>query len=119
MTYNHFLVWLLCAALEQLFQAYFPVSEKGPTERLRTRVLEKFIRTLNTSKNPAATRGYALALEYRSSNGKVRNSYLSLELYHSMSKHPSNRYFSRFLDVSLSNVVSLIQYECTQQRPNV
>ena len=51
-----------CAALEQLFQAYFPVSEKGPTERLRTRVLEKFIRTLNTSKNPAATRGYALAL---------------------------------------------------------
>ncbi|KAL7566990.1 hypothetical protein ACA910_019918 [Epithemia clementina (nom. ined.)] len=53
-----------CTALEQLFTAYFPVGEKGPTDRLRTRVLEKFLNMVDTSKNPAATRGYTLALGY-------------------------------------------------------
>jgi len=49
-------------ALKQLLITYFPVGEKGPSDRLRTRVLQKFLQQVNTSKNPAATRGYCLAV---------------------------------------------------------
>ena len=53
-----------CSALEQLLKVYFPVGEKGPTDRLRTRVLEKFLQMVSKNRNPAATRGYALAVGY-------------------------------------------------------
>lgn len=53
-----------CAALDWLLSTYFPVSEDGPSPRLQARVVDKFIGQVNTSDNPAATRGYALALGY-------------------------------------------------------
>jgi hypothetical protein len=53
-----------CVALQWLMTTYFPVSEKGPTVRLQTRVVDKFVNMVNNSENPAATRGYSLALGY-------------------------------------------------------
>lgn len=53
-----------CSALGQLLSAYFPVGEKGPSERLQNRVVDKFIVQLRTSPNVAVTRGYALALGF-------------------------------------------------------
>jgi hypothetical protein len=53
-----------CEALHQLMIAYFPVSEHGPSDRLQNRVVGKFIQSCSSSENPAATRGYALALGY-------------------------------------------------------
>jgi hypothetical protein len=50
------------AALAALMRAYFPVRENGPSERLQSRVVDKYIKLVNTSDNPAETRGYALAL---------------------------------------------------------
>jgi hypothetical protein len=41
---------------------YFPVGTKGPSDRLQKRVVDKYFKQLSTSKNPAATRGFALAL---------------------------------------------------------
>jgi len=53
-----------CLALHELMSTYFPVRENGPTSRLQSRVVDKFVRLANTSVNPAAARGYALALGY-------------------------------------------------------
>ena len=53
-----------CIALGRLMTSYFPVGEKGPTDRLQARVVDKFVRELRTSQNVAVTRGYALALGY-------------------------------------------------------
>jgi hypothetical protein len=41
---------------------FFPVGENGPSARLQTRVVDKFISIATKSENPAATRGYTLAL---------------------------------------------------------
>lgn len=49
-------------ALAALTRSYFPVRESGPSERLQSRVVDKYIKLVNTSVNPAETRGYALAL---------------------------------------------------------
>jgi hypothetical protein len=53
-----------CKALESLTVAYFPVGENGPSLRLQTRVVDKFVGMVAKSDNPAVTRGYALALGY-------------------------------------------------------
>jgi hypothetical protein len=45
-------------------RSYFPVSSKGPSARLQSRVVDKFTKTVRTSVNPAATRGFSLALGY-------------------------------------------------------
>ncbi len=49
-------------ALYAVTRSYFPVGEKGPSDRLNSRTVEKYISAVNTDENPAATRGYSLAL---------------------------------------------------------
>jgi len=49
-------------ALYYLMRNYFPVKESGPSDRLQTRVVNKYVNIVNTSVNPAETRGFALAL---------------------------------------------------------
>jgi len=49
-------------ALSALLSKYFPVSSKGPSSRLQARVVDKYISQVRTEDNPAATRGFALAL---------------------------------------------------------
>jgi len=49
-------------ALNALLTYYFPVSVKGPSSRLQSRVVDKYISTVQTEDNPAATRGFSLAL---------------------------------------------------------
>lgn len=49
-------------ALRSLMSYHFPVSEKGPSTRLQSRVVDKYISIVNTEDNPAATRGFALGL---------------------------------------------------------
>ena len=49
-------------ALAQLMKTYFPVGEKGPSERLQKRVVDKYIDLVATSDYPGETRGYSLAL---------------------------------------------------------
>ena len=49
-------------ALAALTRAYFPVRENGPSDRLQSRVVDKYVNLVTTSDNPAETRGYALAL---------------------------------------------------------
>ena len=49
-------------ALYAVTQSYFPVGENGPSDRLRKRIVDMYINTVNTDDNPAATRGYSLAL---------------------------------------------------------
>ena len=51
-----------CEALKHLLINYFPVGEQGPSDRVQDRVVRKFTQTCSSSENPAATRGYALAL---------------------------------------------------------
>lgn len=51
-------------ALCELMRVYFPVSSRGPSERLQNRVVTKYTKVVRTSINPAATRGFALALGY-------------------------------------------------------
>lgn len=41
---------------------YFPVRESGPSDRLQKRVVGNYVNIVNTSVNPAETRGFALAL---------------------------------------------------------
>ena len=55
-----------CAALalNALLSHYFPVSSKGPSSRLQGRVVDKYISIVQTEDNPAATRGFSLALGY-------------------------------------------------------
>ncbi|KAL3803856.1 hypothetical protein HJC23_004018 [Cyclotella cryptica] len=49
-------------ALNALLSNYFPVSSNGPSERLQSRVVDKYILIVKTEDNPAATRGFSLAL---------------------------------------------------------
>ena len=49
-------------ALSALLTHYFPVSSKGPSIRLQNRVVDKYISIVKTEDNPAATRGFSLAL---------------------------------------------------------
>lgn len=42
--------------------SYFPVGPNGPSDRLQSRVVDKYVNAVNTQDNPAATRGFALAL---------------------------------------------------------
>ena len=51
-----------CDALSALLSVYFPVRHKGPSQRLRERVVARFVQKLDKEENPAATRGYAAAL---------------------------------------------------------
>ena len=51
-------------ALSALMTHYFPVSSKGPSSRLQNRVVDKYINIVKTEDNPAATRGFSLALGY-------------------------------------------------------
>jgi len=51
-----------CIALSYLLEYYFPVHSKGPSPRLQARVVDKFLKIASTETNPAATRGYCLAL---------------------------------------------------------
>ena len=50
------------AALSALMITYFPVGPNGPSERLQNRVVKTYIKLLKEEENPAATRGYALAI---------------------------------------------------------
>jgi hypothetical protein len=49
-------------ALHYLMHSYFPVSSKGPSERLQNRVVNKYIKAVRTGSNPATTRGFSMAL---------------------------------------------------------
>ena len=49
-------------ALNALLTYYFPVSVKGPSSRLQSRVVDKYISIVQLEDNPAATRGFSLAL---------------------------------------------------------
>ena len=49
-------------ALNALLTRYFPVGSKGPSQRLQSRVVDKYISIVQTEDNPAATRGFSLAL---------------------------------------------------------
>lgn len=51
-----------CQSIGSLLTTYFPVGQRGPSERLQSRVVDKFVKVASTSDNPAATRGYSLAL---------------------------------------------------------
>jgi tubulin-specific chaperone D len=51
-----------CKALSALMRSYFPVGAKGPSDRLQKRVVDKYAKEVRTSINPAATRGFSLAL---------------------------------------------------------
>ena len=51
-------------ALGALMNSYFPVGPKGPTDRLQKRVVDKYVKQVRTSINPAVTRGFALALGF-------------------------------------------------------
>jgi len=50
------------AALSSLTRSYFPVGPNGPSDRLQKRVVDKYVDIVRTEDNPAAARGYALAL---------------------------------------------------------
>jgi len=52
------------SALYSLMRSYFPVRESGPSERLQSRVVDKYVESVRGDENPAATRGYSLALGY-------------------------------------------------------
>jgi len=49
-------------ALSQLLTTYFPVGSNGPSDRLQKRVVDKYVHQIQTSLNPAATRGFSMAL---------------------------------------------------------
>ncbi|GKZ00977.1 hypothetical protein MPSEU_001049200 [Mayamaea pseudoterrestris] len=53
-----------CIALNRLLTQFFPVGLNGPSSRLQSRVIDKFVSLLELSENPAATRGYSMALGY-------------------------------------------------------
>ncbi|CAM9714670.1 unnamed protein product [Chrysoparadoxa australica] len=50
------------AALKAHLRSYFPVGDAGPSERLRDRVVGKYLKSLAAAENAAVTRGMALAL---------------------------------------------------------
>lgn len=49
-------------ALLYLLRSYFPVTSRGPSERLQLRVVDKYTKAVRTGINPAATRGFSMAL---------------------------------------------------------
>ncbi len=49
-------------ALSSLMTEYFPVGSSGPSERLQNRVVRNYVKLVREEENPAATRGYTLAL---------------------------------------------------------
>ena len=49
-------------ALYAMTRSYFPVGENGPSDRLQKRMVDTYITSVRTDENPAATRGYSLAL---------------------------------------------------------
>jgi len=49
-------------ALNALLAKYFPVGGNGPSMRLQQRVVDKYMSKVQTEDNPAATRGFSLAL---------------------------------------------------------
>ena len=49
-------------ALYSLMRTYFPVRGGGPSDRLQKRVVDNYVNIVNSSINPAETRGFALAL---------------------------------------------------------
>jgi len=49
-------------ALGALMYHYFPVGKSGPSSRLQGRVVDKYIGIIGSEDNPAATRGFCLAL---------------------------------------------------------
>ena len=49
-------------ALAAVTRSYFPVGEQGPSERLQKRLVGKYVDAVRNEENPAATRGYSLAL---------------------------------------------------------
>ena len=48
--------------LAVLMRSYFTVGSSGPSDRLQKRVVDKYIENVLNQDNPAATRGFALAL---------------------------------------------------------
>ena len=50
------------SAIGALMRTYFPVGANGPSGRLQKRVIDKYVSIVDTEDNPAATRGYSLAL---------------------------------------------------------
>lgn len=69
-------------ALNALLTHYFPVSSNGPSARLQNRVVDKYISAIKTDDNPAATRGFSLALgalpaKLLAPSGEVLNSVLT------------------------------------------
>ena len=49
-------------ALAGLMNSYFPVGDKGPSDRLQKRVVDKYIDLVDKSDHPGESRGYALGL---------------------------------------------------------
>ena len=49
-------------ALSRLMANYFPVGPNGPSDRLQKRVIDKYVHQIQTSLNPAAIRGFSMAL---------------------------------------------------------
>lgn len=49
-------------ALYAITRSYFPVGENGPSDRLHSRLVQKYINAIRTEDNPACTRGYSLAI---------------------------------------------------------
>ena len=49
-------------ALSHLMRVYFPVGPSGPSDRLQKRVVDKYVKEVKTSINPAVTRGFSMAL---------------------------------------------------------
>lgn len=74
-------------------RVYFPVGPNGPSDRLQKRVVDKYVKEVKTSKNPAATRGFAMAL------GRLPAKLLA----------PS----SKVLDLSLANLCRISRPDAT------
>jgi hypothetical protein len=80
-------------ALSRLMQVYFPVGPTGPSDRLQKRVVDKYVKEVKTSINPAATRGFSMAL------GRLPAKLLA----------PS----SKVLDLSLANLCRISRPDAT------
>lgn len=75
-----------CQSINALLTTYFPVGPNGPTERLQSRVVNKFVKIASTSDNPAATRGYTLALGYLPPKLLAPTSYTLTKVVHCLQK---------------------------------
>ena len=59
---NEDIVEAAANALHSLTRSYFPVGDKGPSERLQKRVVDKYVGLVNKAGHPAETRGCTQAL---------------------------------------------------------